>query len=172
MNQRTIFPLFLLLAACGGGDRNESGYTSCGSQTCQPGQYCAEAIIGICSTGCTSDANCQDGHVCQNISDVIGTGTCSEDQAPVVDPPPPPKPSGDPLAECQAACDAFQVCGLAVAEVAECRHDCTGLTETQQTVVGNCRTMSCGDQQRCLGVDCFSDDDCSGGEQCLGMSCL
>ncbi len=160
---------FLTFApACGSGDL-ESGYTECGSETCQPGQYCFDQLTGFCDNGCTSNANCQEGHACENIDSVLGTGTCTE-SAPN---PMMMKPmQTDPLAACQAACDGFQDCGLAVAEVAECRHDCTGLTANQQTVVGNCAGRSCNDQLVCLGVECFSDGDCGGGQSCVGMTCL
>lgn len=167
MKRTILFFAVPFFAACSGGDL-DPGYTSCGGETCQPGQYCFDQLTGFCANGCTSNANCQDGHACQDISDVTGTGTCTESATP----PPPPPPPGNALAACQAACDGFQDCGLAAGEVAECRHDCTGLTENQQTVVGNCAGRTCGDQLLCLGVDCFSDRDCGGGQSCVGMTCL
>lgn len=158
--------------ACGPSDL-EPGYTQCGSNVCAPGQYCLQAQTGFCENGCTSDANCQEGHVCTDIDDVIGSGTCSESAVdPGNDAGPPPPPPPDPLAACQAACDAFQGCGLPAGEVASCRSDCTSLTADQQIAVGNCREESCDAQPGCLGVDCFADDHCAPGEQCVGYDCL
>ena len=74
-------------------------------------------------------------------------------------------------ADCQAACDHFQSCGLSAAEASQCRSDCAQLSENQQIVVGNCDGLSCGDTLDCLGVQCFSDDDCGGGRECFDYSC-
>lgn len=177
MKYQALF-LCLLPLACGGepapgpgpGTSSTRGYTTCGSQECQPGNYCDNPQLGICSTGCTSDANCLETNVCTDISSVLGTGICSE--TAVVDPPPPPPPAGDSLAACKAACDSFQQCGLPAGEVAACRNDCNGLTSDQQLVVGNCRNMSCSGQLQCVGFDCFQDSDCGAGQQCLGTLCL
>jgi len=63
-------------------DKLGTGSTSCGSNTCPAGQYCAQAQTGSCTPGCTSDQNCASGSKCTNIDDVIKVGTCSETQAP------------------------------------------------------------------------------------------
>ena len=148
----------------------EKGFTECNGAVCQPGQYCDAALF--CVNGCTSDANCQDGAVCEDIDDVTGTGTCSNPRGGGDDDDGDSDGGGDPLASCRAACDAFQECGLSAAETAGCRSDCATLNTEQQTAIGNCRDEGCGSIRQCAGVDCFNDGQCGGDEVCLDYSCL
>ncbi len=142
----------------------EPGFTECNGAVCQPGQYCDLALF--CTNGCTSDANCQDGAACEDIDD-SGVGTCTNPRSGEgegegegeVD---------DPLANCRAACDAFQGCGLSAADTAGCRSDCASLNAQQQTALGNCRDESCGSIRQCIGVDCFNDGQCGGDD----VTCL
>lgn len=162
-------PLATLLSACA---PLEQGYTECGSSVCSPGQYCFGG--GMCSNGCTSDANCAEGQSCQDIDDVVGYGTCTESAAPAGgegegenEPPP-----SDPVAACKAAVDEFQSCGLPAGDAAQWRSDCEQLTEDQAIVISNCGDDVCSDQPSCLGLDCFNDDHCAAGEVCVGNDCL
>ena len=145
----------------------QPGFTACGDVTCQPGQYCGEASSGFCLNGCTSDANCEDDRVCQDINDVTGEGTCSEGEGDEGEGEP-----QDAEAACLAACDAFSDCGMTAEDKNGCLNDCPDLSENQQRSVASCAKDSCGDTRTCLGIDCFNDDDCGVDEQCVGNSCL
>jgi hypothetical protein len=162
----------LLVTTAGCGGPLEQGYTDCGSSVCSPGQYCFGG--GVCSNGCTSDANCATGQACQDIDDVVGYGTCTESAAPAQqqqDDAPPPPPS-DPIAACKAAVDSFQSCGLPAGDAAQWRSDCEQLTEDQAIVITNCGDDVCSNQPSCLGLDCFNDEHCAAGESCVGNDCL
>lgn len=149
------------------------GFTPCGSNTCQPGQYCYAEALGQCANGCTSDANCEEGHACEDISDTTGEGTCSES-----------RPRGDEgegegegepgnaLEDCIAACDAFQNCGMQGSDYNDCLNTCPDLNENQQRTVAACGDGSCSEQRNCLDVECFNTNDCSDDTQCVGGSCL
>jgi hypothetical protein len=146
----------------------EKGFTECNGSICQPGQYCDAARF--CVNGCTSDANCQEGDACEDIDDFSGVGICSNPSSGEGEGE--GEGEGDPLANCRAACDAFQGCGLSAAETADCRSDCATLNTEQQTAIGNCRDEGCGSIRQCAGVECFNDGQCGGDAVCLDYSCL
>ncbi len=148
------------------------GFTTCGNNTCQPGQYCFDQSFGQCVNGCTSDANCETGHVCQDISDVTGEGTCSEGASEGEGEEGEGEGGGNALDDCLAACDAFQDCGMQGSDYNDCLNTCPDLSENQQRTVATCGDGSCSDQRNCLEIDCFNDDDCGVDEQCVGSSCL
>ncbi|MCB9745542.1 MAG: hypothetical protein H6740_23385 [Alphaproteobacteria bacterium] len=168
-NLRFIGAALLLTGAVACGGKLEPGYTDCGPTTCSPGQYCA--FEGVCENGCTSDANCLPGTECVITDDFFNEGECYGNSVDTGRPDDTPS-GGDPLADCQAACDHFQTCGLGAADASQCRSDCNGLTEDQQIAIGNCEGLTCGATLSCLGVDCFSDSDCGGGQVCLDYTCL
>lgn len=151
------------------------GFTACGEfpsgpVECQPGQYCADATFSRCEPGCTSDVNCAESQTCvkasgESVGDCVNTTVTPQPDAGT-------PPNGSVLEACRAACDHFQTCGLGAAETARCRTDCGSLTEEQQRAIGNCEETSCVSVTRCLGVDCLNDDDCSGGQSCVGFACL
>lgn len=146
------------------------GETECGSVVCSAGQYCFGG--GICSNGCTSDANCLEGSRCENIDEVTGQGTCSTTSEPKTNEPDPEPQPVDAEASCNASIDRFQECGMTAADAADARRDCNDVTEDQAAVLENCAEMSCGDLLSCLGLDCFVDDHCAAGETCVGNACL
>lgn len=157
-----------LLSGC----LREKGFTDCSGITCQPGQYCLAP--GLCESGCTSDVNCAEGQGCANEGEGFnGEGVCRDGE----DPPEPAEGEGepepdDPLEACLAACEHFQGCGAEGSDVLSCRNDCPDLSENQQLVVAGCAEGSCSDTLTCLDIDCFNDDDCGSGEECLGGACL
>lgn len=144
------------------------GFTECGSVLCQPGQWCNNLA---CETGCLSNVNCAEAQVCDTDDpDPFGVSQCVN-----VGGPPPIGDAGpgttDTLADCRAACDRFQTCGLTAADTAGCRSDCAGLSDDQRRAVAGCASMACSGVLGCLGVDCFTDADCPGGS-CVGNACL
>ncbi len=166
----TLVLSFLLsaLGACGDDAAPSSqGYTDCGSVTCQPGQYCEDSRFSSCVDGCLSDANCLGNQYCDT-ADLVPTCLNRSTPTPTDGGPPP----ADRLAACQSACDHFQSCGLAAGETAQCRSDCAALTSDQQQAVANCDGLACSATPGCLGIDCFSDDQCGFGEECVGGACL
>ncbi len=169
--RRFAVALMFLSTACDGADepkndKLEVGYTECGDITCSPGQYCWAP--GLCENGCTSDANCLDSDECLIDDTFFDEGSCYPRQGGTEQPP---QPQND-LAACQAACEDFQSCGLSPSETSGCIDDCEDLTPTQQRVVGNCGDLTCGATLDCLGLECFTDDDCNGNRSCVGNSCL
>ena len=67
---------FSLWAVACGGVTNPNlgvGMTTCGSVTCNPGQYCYGQ--GACTSGCESNVNCASGETCQKASG-FETGSC------------------------------------------------------------------------------------------------
>lgn len=159
-------------AACPFGGTLEPGFTACGDNTCQPGQYCFAETFSQCENGCTSDANCEEGRVCENISDVTGEGTCSEGRARGEGEGEGEGEPGSALDACLAGCDAFQECGMQGSDYNDCLNTCPDLSENQQRTVAACGDGSCSDQRNCLDVDCFNTNDCGPDEQCVGGSCL
>lgn len=165
--------LFLLLLcpsalACGtSSDQRASGYTACGSVTCQPGQYCEDPRFESCVAGCLSNDNCLGDQFCD--TDAFSPTCQNQTGAP---PMSDGGPAADGLAACQAACDHFQSCGLPAGDTAECRAACSGLTADQQQAVANCDGVVCSSVTTCLGVDCLNASDCPAGAECLGTVCL
>ncbi len=155
------------LSAC----LREKGFTDCSGVLCQPGQYCWAP--GVCESGCTSDVNCAEGQDCTDEGEGFdGEGVCKDGDD---DPPSEGEGEGEPpdaLAGCLAACDHFQECGATPSDTLGCRNDCPDLSENQQLVVAGCGEGSCSEALTCLDIDCFNDDDCGGGEECVGNSCL
>jgi hypothetical protein len=130
--------------------------------TCSAGQYCF--ADGLCENGCVSDANCLDNEQCVIDDTFFEEGSCRSEDGPVT--------ASDPLDACEAACEDFQLCGLAPAEASQCIDDCAALSSSEQRAIGNCGGLSCDGTLDCLGVECLSDEDCSGGASCLNYACL
>jgi len=142
MHLRGLLSLLVFALACGtgisdrppaddpGGTTLTKGTTSCGSITCQAGQYCAEASLDLCRNGCVGDQNCEQGKSCQDIDSMFRVGICRVT-----------------LATCgNEKCDAGE-------DSASCPRDC-GSTADKQTCKQECDSydfFSCipGDLQTC-----------------------
>lgn len=170
----TVVATLIVCVACdalGDNDRDlEPGFTACGDSTCQPGQYCANENLSVCENGCTSDANCEEGHVCEDINDVTGQGTCSESPENDDEPGDPP---ADSLQACLDACNDFADCGMQGSDYNDCLNTCPDLSENQQRTVARCGEGTCAQALNCLELECFSDADCTGAnDSCLGGRCV
>ena len=177
--RRSLFALLIstpvVLLGCEGGadpipggeSTERQGFTACGESECPPGQYCMQAQTGTCTNGCTSDANCEEGHACQGISDVTGEGTCSEESTGEGE----GEGEGNTLQACLDACDRFADCGMQGSDYNDCLNVCPDLSTNQQQTVAQCGAGSCSDALNCLEIDCFNTSDCGAGE-CVGGSCL
>lgn len=79
MKTPILLSLFFLGAAAHCGDL-QPGFSECGDQPCQPGQYCLNAKEGVCFAGCTSDLNCAGDMTCGGYT-VDRVGTCEAPSA-------------------------------------------------------------------------------------------
>jgi hypothetical protein len=118
--------------------------------------------------GCTSDANCQDSSSCVDISQTTATGICEngsnnpDDNGDDNNTDPPPE-----TGTCDAFADHAQSCGLLASEATAIKVSCDQATAAEQDAMIACdASESCDEFRGCVGVECFSDDDC-GGDHCL-----
>lgn len=190
INVLTTLMLALGLAACGGEERPSGtnpgpnpgtnpnpggeprGFTSCGSVTCQPGQYCYDEILLDCRNGCLSDLNCTDNQVCDKGS--ADEGVCQNVSTPNPGPGPGPAPT-DEIARCKTGCEEAQACGLFdVATTVECTAACGVLSDPQAKALADCvENQGCGSGlPGCYNLECGPSYSCGVGQECIGGICL
>lgn len=163
-----------LWAGCGGGSPSgmqpvagKRGYVTCGSVTCNPGQFCNNLL---CQAGCQSNDNCAENQTCEDISTVSHIGTCQNVSSPDMSTP------KDSLARCKDSCLALVTCSLiSVSEGSGCQSDCASLADNQRTSFSTCvESWSCQSSPvpGCLSpIECGGSFKCSGGQSCVNHKC-
>lgn len=144
-----------VFSGCGGSDSSSSGgngnpppqrgVTTCGTVSCQLGQYCWAPQASICRDGCLTDQNCAANQTC-NTGAV--NPTCVNVTASPTPPTPRPVPTG-----CKATCQKAFGCGKITATVyAGCNAQCDRATPTQSQMVADCGSVAtCDNILSCLG---------------------
>ena len=172
----TISFALSLVLACGDDDATGMGpgFTSCGDNVCQPGQYCGFAMF--CSVGCTSDANCAANQRCDTANpDLSGVSQCVNrpagmDAGPSTTPDAGPSTTPDAggmTGPCDAVGMELQACGaIDNVEYAQLTTACNmGLlspAEQQAFIACVNAGADCTEKEACLGEDdtCATDDEC------------
>lgn len=127
----------------GDGDSGGDGATECGNfgnqpVSCQPGQYCADAVLSICENGCLTNDNCAADQTCEKLGGE-DVGTCQNNA-----------PGGPTEAE---FCEKLLTCDM-TGTMEQCSIFYTGTNEAchQCIVDGNCGDINGGSCDAACGL--------------------